>query len=530
MRYLIAFSITPVQVFINRARKLRDFYVGSKILSYLAKVGFDAINGERIYPLTKSESMPNKFVFFMEADNTERVKSELEHIEQSIQNAWLELADITNVPRGNVDDYWNYSWAAVPYQNEGEYQTAHSKAQKLLAATKLKPRKIRKSQKGAKCPLCGENSILPNKDFGNKKEEKLCGVCAIKRLLPEVSIPKKHKLHKSLSNLEYPSAIEISAYKYIEHVERVIKRSLNKDERNDLDEKLDDAEIKQKYGRLPSNKERYYALLTMDGDNMGNVVNSKTKPSEHQKLAEKLNKFTESIEKLIEESTGSIGRLIYAGGDDIFVALPLEMAIETAKAIRELYMKEVANTISREDELKTTISAAVVIAHHKEPLREVIRDTHFVLDEIAKKKTGRDALAIRLKKRGGSDRDLFFKWDAENPFNQNETLFDSLEKIREALSEKEMTSGLIYRLAQLKDAIEVKEIKREQILKLFEYEVARSIRKEKSDENAKRLAGLCLVETINEKNEKECVFNPEAAVIAHFLAPEKSNKKTEETQ
>ncbi|MDR2342535.1 MAG: type III-B CRISPR-associated protein Cas10/Cmr2 [Campylobacteraceae bacterium] len=513
MRYLIAFSITPVQVFINRARKLRDFYVGSKILSYLANIGFKTVKKEdRLYPSVQSESMPNKFVFSMEADNTEQIKKELKHIEQSIQDAWLELADITNVPKDNVDDYWNYSWAAVPYQNEGEYQAVHSKVQKLLAATKLKPRKIRKSQKGKKCPLCGENSVLLNKDFGkNGKKERLCGVCAIKRLLPE-RITENHPLHM-LSD-KYPSVTEIAMYKYIE------KYNLSKEEIESLQEEASYGALKNNYGESPSNKEKYYALLAMDGDNVGNLVNKQTTPEEHLKLSQKLDCFNIKVEKLDCFNTDKReARLIYAGGDDVFAVLSLDKAIDTAKEIRELYMDNVTKEVG-----DTSISAAIIIVHHKEPLREAIQDAHNVLDEIAKKKANRNALAIRLKKRGGSDRDLFFKWDDKNPFDADETLFDSLEKIREALSEKEITSGLIYRLAQLKDAIKVKGIKHEQILKLFKYEVARSIGKEKSDKNAKRLAGLCLIETLDEKNEKEYVLNPEAAVIAHFLTSEKSEK------
>ncbi|MDR0407641.1 MAG: hypothetical protein LBH45_01810, partial [Campylobacteraceae bacterium] len=123
-----------------------------------------------------------------------------------------------------------------------------------------------------------------------------------------------------------------------------------------------------------------------------------------------------------------------------------------------------------------------------------------------------------------------FKWDAKNPFNANESLFDSLEKVRESLSENKLTSSLIYRLTQLEEAIAVKEISEEQILKLFEYEVAHSIGKEKARENAKRLAGLCLAGALDENNKfkkDEEIFNPEAAVIAHFLSSEKEEKNND---
>ncbi|MDR3178044.1 MAG: type III-B CRISPR-associated protein Cas10/Cmr2 [Campylobacteraceae bacterium] len=524
MKYLVIFSITPVQAFINRARKLSDFFVGSKILSYLSSVGFDAIeDNDRLYPSAKSDSIPNKFVFTIEAQNPEQVKSKMKEIEQKIQNAWLELANITGVPKDIIDDisdYWNFLWAGVSYDNEQDYQETHSKAQSLLAAIKFKPRKIRKSQTGEKCPLCGENSVWKS-DFGADKKEKLCGVCAIKRLLPEVS---DHKLYKLLSYSSYHSVTEIAMYKYIE------KYQINKYDIEKLQDETKYNELKDKYGALPTNKEKYYALLAMDGDSMGDTVSKKTTSKEHSDLSEKLDDFNRSVEKLA--CFKDVNKLIYVGGDDVFAVLSLEEAIKIADEIHDLFREKVG---------ETTISAAIVIAHHKEPLREVIRDTHNVLDKIAKDKAGRNALAIRLKKRGGGERDLFFKWDAKNPFNESETLLESLEETKDALSKSELTSSLLYRLEQLRDAVGIKDITREQILKLFEYEVAHSIGKDNVKENAKRLVGLCLAEAFDDKGElkagaykdnvlKDEIFNSEAVVIAHFLTPEKSYEKEKDTK
>ncbi|MDR1912836.1 MAG: type III-B CRISPR-associated protein Cas10/Cmr2 [Helicobacteraceae bacterium] len=501
MRYLVVFSITPVQAFIAKARKLRDFYVSSRILSYLASVGFDSVK-ERLYPSANSASVPNKFVFTIDVNSVEEVKNEMAKIEAKIQDEWLKLADIAKVPRDIVDDYWQYSWAAVLYK-DGEYKNAHSKVQSLLAATKLKPRKIRKTQKGEKCPLCGENTVWHN-DFGTDKKEKLCGVCAIKRKLPEVSIPVDHKLRSELANIKFDSTTRISAYKYIEA--------------NGLSEEVDKLH-EGNDDKLP-NKQRYYALLLMDGDKMGDLVNTKSDHKEHLALSEKLDQFCEKIKKI--EISKYAGELIYAGGDDVCAILSLDCAIETARKIRDSYEDIVTKTETSESDKKpTSISAAILIAHHKEPLREVIRDAHKLLDSVAKEKAGRDALAIKLKKRSGGDRELYFKWDADNNKFVGEKLFDSLNEVKNALFDNTLSSSLVYRLAQLKEAISVEGITDKQILKLFEYEVAHSIGKENAEINAKRLAGICFAGGS---------FNPEAAVIARFLAPEKENNKTEDNK
>ena len=99
--------------------------------------------------------------------------------------------------------------------------------------------------------------------------------------------------------------------------------------------------------------------------------------------------------------------------DDVCAILPLDTALKAADAIRKAYVmgfvrygedgaEELQGTVppgtaklglhlGKAD--KISISGAIVIAHHKEPLREVLRDAHTVLDGIAKERAGRDALA-----------------------------------------------------------------------------------------------------------------------------------------
>jgi CRISPR-associated protein Cmr2 len=502
MNYLAVFSITPVQGYINRARKLRDLYAGSKILSFLASVGLKvAINkgGKAVYPPdTKSSSVPNKFVFTIDAENTGVVKEVMGRIEETIHAEWLALAEITGVPSNLIDDYWQYSWAALPWnKDKGDYPKTHSKLQGLLAATKLKPNRIRKSQAGEKCPLCGENQVWRELKDNFGRTEKLCGVCAIKRLLPESKIPEKHDLYDLSNQKNFPITTDLAAHRYIrdngltqEDIERL---------HNERDNKL-------------PNIQKYYAVLLMDGDYMGDLVNKKKSPEEHSELSKTLDDFTANLRHLIAKP----GRLIYAGGDDVLAVLPLDSALETAKTIRESYIKKVRDRDHAQDKKHISISAALLIVHHKEPLREAIRDAHHVLDAISKEKADRDALTIRLRKRSGGDRDMYFKWDAQNIFLQKETLLESFEHIKTELSNQHITSGLVYRLSQLKDAVLAEGINREQIVKMFAYEVNHSLSHTIDMEvTVRRLAGLSM--TIDQE-QKISDFNPEVPVIAHFLS------------
>jgi CRISPR-associated protein Cmr2 len=486
MTYLAVFSVTPVQAYISMARKLRDLYSGSKILSFLAGTGLKAA-GEAVYPTPGSASVPNKFVFTLEAENAGAVKSRMGQIEAAIQAEWLRLAEITGVPAELIDDYWQYSWAALPWDGK-DYPKTHSRLQGLLAATKLKPNRVRKPQQGEKCPLCGENQVWKTLTDAFDRTEKLCGVCAVKRLLPESPIPKGHTLYELTVQKNFPVTTELAAHKYI------------------TENRLGPADIDRLHnendGKIP-NVQKYYAILLMDGDRMGDLVNAKKDPREHRELSETLDKFTGGI------SIAGPGRLIYAGGDDVCAVLPLDSALQTAKTIRESYRNIVGGTIS----------AALLIVHHKEPLREAIRDSHTILDSVSKKKAGRDALTVLLRKRGGGDRDVHFKWGAKNPFLQTETLFASFEHITAELSGKTIASSLVYRLAQLKDAVLVDGITAGQIVKLFAYEVKHSFPHTTDvDMTAGRLAGLCLPGADTAGRGKTGAFNPEAPVIAHFLS------------
>jgi CRISPR-associated protein Cmr2 len=173
-----------------------------------------------------------------------------------------------------------------------------------------------------------------------------------------------------------------------------------------------------------------------------------------------------------------------------------------------------------------SISAGIVVAHHKTPLRETISQAHRVLDGVAKDKTGRNAVAIRLRKRSGGDRDFSCQWDDTNIFASSpETLFESFCSVL-ADAEEDMSTSLIYRLEDLRVALEPlmdsidKPDTRDRIVRLFLYEVGHTMSGSGSklppaehEERARQLAGIC----IRKDARGTWFFEPEAAVIARFL-------------
>lgn len=530
------------------------------------------------------------------------------------------------------------SFAGVYGQN-GEasarlYGATHTLAQSLLAAAKMKPAHLRKAQQGEKCPLCGEHEVLHDfaqtgetsaseysqavKQFWGRvretengedsfaqvgKNERLCAVCAIKRFLPRVmdwSGNQEEVLAKVFRGADsFPSTTEMAARHYLQ--ELTGKITITRNEYPRLVDALHQTEVEsaddehslamraliqegKDKGIAFTDRDKYYALLLMDGDKMGDLINGQTlsatwndvlhpnlrerfgrpgfqpnsplratvdgkplltktrllNPALHAAISDGLNSFARyGVAPVIQDEGG---KLIYAGGDDVCAIMPLEGALAAADTIRQAYnmgfvrytesgAEEISGTVPANGRLglhlgraeKISISAAIVVAHHKEPLRDVLRDAHQVLDGIAKERAGRNALAIRLKKRSGGDRDLWLQWDAANPYC-DEMLLTSLQAVMTDAGGGLLGSSLLYRLDELRQAIaplavneDALKANRELIVRLIAYEVGHSgklVPEDKTRLVARRLAGLMVRDISTEKS----WYNPEAAIIAHFLA------------
>ncbi|MCK5679421.1 type III-B CRISPR-associated protein Cas10/Cmr2, partial [bacterium] len=162
---IMVFSLTPVQEFIAKSRKLRDFWSGSLILSWLAFEGIKVVISELgadhvLYPSLHDQPMvedllgqlgmddlleagkraasrksskngvasfPNKFVFLAPKGREAEVA---EKISSAIKAAWMNLGErtlalifkktkkedpfINTLFAQQMGDYWDFQWAASP--------------------------------------------------------------------------------------------------------------------------------------------------------------------------------------------------------------------------------------------------------------------------------------------------------------------------------------------------------------------------------------------------------------------------------
>lgn len=157
-KYVVIISIGPVQSMIASARKSRDLWSGSWLLSELAKSCAKFLkesNAELIFPFVEnikdlesnSEfSVGNKLQAVIEVPNKDELEKILSQAKQVVQNRYRDEAknalsqlnqnDIrTDIWQSQIDDLVEIQWAWAKIEN-GDYITASQKVGGVLASRK----------------------------------------------------------------------------------------------------------------------------------------------------------------------------------------------------------------------------------------------------------------------------------------------------------------------------------------------------------------------------------------------------------
>ncbi|MBV9122292.1 MAG: type III-B CRISPR-associated protein Cas10/Cmr2, partial [Planctomycetes bacterium] len=99
-------------------------------------------------------------------------------------------------------------------------------------------------------------------------------------------------------------------------------------------------------GQLTKNREyrlgepdRYYAILTADGDRLTKALDQIETPVEHRRFSHQLDQFAERARQLITSpDPGAQGALVYAGGDDVLAFVPVDKVLPCARRLREEFV------------------------------------------------------------------------------------------------------------------------------------------------------------------------------------------------
>ncbi len=149
----------------------------------------------------------------------------------------------------------------------------------------------------------------------------------------------------------------------------------------------------------------YYAILLMDGDQLGKHMGDQAK---HIPISQALNQFTNGAGDIVRAHNGF---LIYAGGDDLLALLPLEDALPAAAQLQAMYKDAFAQQSLPGKPIDSTLSGAIEFVHFRTPLTRVLQDAHGLLDGVAKEKTGRNAIAVRVWKPSGLALQWSMPWE-----------------------------------------------------------------------------------------------------------------------
>ena len=266
--YLFLFSITPVQAFIEQARKTQDLYAGSQILSHLCRAAIEASKltpGQIIFPNYDPKSigsgycLPNRFLARFEA-NGETLKQLGEDVKDAVKKTFHEMATIviekhtgrkklSPEEERQIETYLTINWVFVPVN--GDYKTAYKNIERSLGAIKqVRTFDQLEQAPGRKCAICGERNVkfyrktekesedkqprIPKKLFlTNESEatiwkyhecspkllqdgEGLCAVCYAKRAAEE---------YNQLSNFDsdFPSTGEIALFDAIRQLKKPLR-------------------------------------------------------------------------------------------------------------------------------------------------------------------------------------------------------------------------------------------------------------------------------------------------------------------
>ena len=162
-------------------------------------------------------------------------------------------------------------------------------------------------------------------------------------------------------------------------------------------------------GGLPA-PSRYYALVTADGDSMGELLGSLESREKHDKVSRTLAGFAaEHAPEVFEKRRP--GYVLYWGGDEGVALVSLEDLFGALTDLRRAWRKHVEEALG--ERVSLTLSAGAVIVHYQYPLRAALREVYATVEEakeVSYQRKEKDAWAVKVLRRSGGPSLARAKW------------------------------------------------------------------------------------------------------------------------
>jgi CRISPR-associated protein Cmr2 len=146
----------------------------------------------------------------------------------------------------------------------------------------------------------------------------------------------------------------------------------------------------------------YYAIIALDGDDVGQWINTCLTQSDpqqaHEQFSRQLAAFSAQVKEIVPSLNGS---LIYNGGDDVLVLAPLRTAFGLAAQLATQFKQVTGGTAS----------AGLAVVHHLYPLGAALQAAR-AAERQAKQVTGKNAVCVRVLKRSGEVVEMRSPWNA----------------------------------------------------------------------------------------------------------------------
>ena len=256
--------------------------------------------------------------------------------------------------------------------------------------------------------------------------------------------------------------------------------------------------------QLRAKVETYYALILMDGDNMGAWISGESlsdgtathacyyrdrpdlaadsplgqcrhrgSPARHLTISAALNHFSLHLARYVVEELCS-GKLLYAGGDDVMAMVSIDDLLQAMLLLRLVYSGDwqgdwptalnkpagltlnngVATLNGKSYVLmgsKATASMGAVVAHHQAPLGMVLRQLRE--SEKRAKNHGRNAFSLSVLKRAGGSLDLTSRWHrpdlaSDQPDQERYQPMLQLLALRDLFAKEHISRRAVYQLEE----------------------------------------------------------------------------------
>ncbi len=466
MPYLLALSVGPVQEFIAAARRTRDLWFGSQLLSEISKAAARAVadgGGALIFPAPNvtAELEPqsplkvaNVIVAEVLAADPQTVAREAK---EAARECWRDIAGSAflssehlidrDIWADQVDDVIEFYSAWVPYTTQ-TYQANRAAVMRLLADRKrcrdFLPAKglagVQKSSLDGLRESVIRKGSLSGRSLRLNQGEQLDAVGVVKRVGGDAK--------------KYPSVARVAADPWLRRLCKPEVERLTSVLPAGLFHEIDTsetrgqphfanfpyegtavyrsryAEICEEAGvdddhlaplaktiadlaRVHGDPDPYLGVLVADGDRVGKAIAGITTPDAHRVFSNALAEFAADVRRVVNDHNGV---LIYAGGDDVVAFVPKDRCLDCARALHDLFDQTMSVALPAQS-ARPTLSIGLAIAHFMEP-REDLLAYGREAERHAKRQRPRDknqrernALAVHLVKRGGGPVEMRMNWE-----------------------------------------------------------------------------------------------------------------------